>query len=167
MPGSAPDFKTHTRDYLVARYPSHAAILDVGAGEGLYSQLLRRYFPYMDAVEIHQPYIDLYKLEEHYRYVFRADIREFAVPHYEIIILGDILEHMNRSAALDLLNRLIPSAGECIVSLPFLSVQGAAHDNEYETHLQADLTPELIATEYPMLKELWRNECIGVYTSRS
>ena len=64
MPYSTPVFKNETIDYLVNKFDPSSTILDVGAGAGYYSKLLKGIFPNMDAIEIFEPAKDaLYLLE--------------------------------------------------------------------------------------------------------
>jgi 2-polyprenyl-3-methyl-5-hydroxy-6-metoxy-1,4-benzoquinol methylase len=60
MPTSYPLYKDSVRNWVLQNIPSDAKILDVGAGCGTYSDLLRGYGYKIDAVEIWKPYIDKY-----------------------------------------------------------------------------------------------------------
>jgi 2-polyprenyl-3-methyl-5-hydroxy-6-metoxy-1,4-benzoquinol methylase len=53
----------------------------------------------IDAVEIHKPYIEKYKIERYYKNVFVGNILEFNYDDYDYIIIGDVLEHIHVKAA--------------------------------------------------------------------
>ena len=54
----------------------------------------------MDAVEAYKPYIEQYRLNDVYSTVFHAKIEEFdQLAGYDLIIMGDVLEHLSVAAA--------------------------------------------------------------------
>jgi 2-polyprenyl-3-methyl-5-hydroxy-6-metoxy-1,4-benzoquinol methylase len=165
---SWPDLNGFITEHVSKRFPDkQISILDVGAGGGKYRELFKDY-PNMDAVEIWQEYIDDEKLEEKYRRVFCADIQNFEFEFYNLIVMGDVMEHLSREDALKLLGNILPKCDEVIISVPFMNEQSNAEFgiNPHEAHLQADLNPELMEKEYPMLKELMSNHRMGVYIKR-
>ena len=131
-------------------FPRDAEILDVGACDGNWRRLLPEY-PKMDAVEAFAP--NLERLEG-YRRVFHADIRGFAYDRYDLVIFGDVIEHLSVEEARAVLAYAAPRCGEMIVAVPYRYRQGALYGNPYEIHIQDDLTPELVAERYPMLEVL-------------
>ena len=98
MPFSTPVFKKETIDHLVNKFDSSSTILDVGPGCGTYSKLLKDVFYNMDAVEIFEPYIEKYKLNELYNNVWNENILTFDFDYYNIILMGDVLEHIRSLA---------------------------------------------------------------------
>lgn len=166
MPYSVIDFKDVIRQHLTSRYGPGASVLDVGPGAGTYADLLRDHFPLMDAVEVWEPYLGEFGLRGKYREVFIGDVRTFGFGRrrYDVVILGDVLEHLPAGAARDVLARCRRHSREVIVSVPFLSEQGAWGGNPFETHHQPDLTPALVAERFPAACALGVNERIGVYT---
>src|ERR1700730_16589351 len=102
---------------------THNSILDVGAGTGIYSELLRGKLQgtHFTAIEIWEPYITQFVLDTKYDVVINADIREF-IPEqrYGIIMLGDILEHMTKEEAVDIYNKLLNSSEFVIISIPII-----------------------------------------------
>lgn len=126
-------------------FPRDATILDVGACDGNWRHKLPEY-PNMDAVEAYEPNLEnLWG----YRRVYHADIRGFEYEPYNLIIFGDILEHLTVPEAQAVLEYAIPRCDDMIIAVPFLYEQGAIYGNPYEIHLQADLTPENFAERYP------------------
>lgn len=131
--------------WIREEFPPESSILDVGAGDGKWRYLLRQ-FPNMDAVEAFGPNL---RFLTGYRRTFHADIRDFRFDWYDLIIFGDILEHLTVEQAQAVLDYAKPRCRDMIIAVPFLYEQGAIYGNPYEVHVQDDLTPELFAERYP------------------
>jgi len=141
MPFSTSYFKEQTKNYIVKNYAKDAKILDIGAGAGTYSDMLKpEGFSNLHCVEAFARYLDEYKLGEKYSKVFYGDVTKLDIDfhYYDLIILGDVLEHINLEEAQKLLEKITKS--DVIVAVPFKSTQGIHFDNTYEIHLQDDLT---------------------------
>lgn len=152
MPGNWGYLGPDVKQYLVENFDPSSTILDIGCGHGFYIKLLKDHFQKFDAVEVWQPYIEEYKLTEMYDNVFNVNILDFEFDHYDIIIMGDILEHLSREDAKNLLNRLKEKCKELIVVVPYYLPQDEVFGNKYEIHLQPDLDDEIMAEHYPMLE---------------
>lgn len=126
-------------------FPTDATILDVGACDGKWGKLLPEYAN-MDAVEAFEP--NLINLGG-YRNVFHVDIRGFAYERYDLIIFGDIIEHLTVEEAQAVLAYAGPRCRDMIIAVPFLYQQGAIYGNPYEVHIQDDLTAENFEERYP------------------
>ena len=147
-------------------FPRSAEILDVGACDGLWRRLLPEY-PNMDAVEAWRPHYECLR-RDGYRRVFLEDARFFHYEHYDLVILGDILEHLAVNEAQAVLEYAGAHSQDVIVAVPFCYEQGAIYGNPYEVHVQDDLTPELVAERYPQLELLLRaREDYAYYHLRS
>lgn len=140
--------KDEVRDYLVDRFPNGSTALDVGACDGIWWKLLGQHFV-MDAIEIFEPNIESYKLREKYREVFNANAIGFEFEHYDLIIFGDVLEHMTVEDAQKCLEYAKPRCQEIIIAVPYRFKQGPFNGNVYEKHIQDDLTHELFMERYP------------------
>ena len=94
----------------------------------------------MDCVEAWENYIVSYGLEERYRHVYHGDVTELEIDftQYDLIILGDVLEHIERTKAQELISKMTHC--DVIIAIPFESEQGVFFDNPFEIHKQADLT---------------------------
>lgn len=156
-------YKENIRDYLKNKFPEDATVLDVGAGEGTYYNYLGDYFKKMDAVEVFKPNIVNYELEKKYHKVYHANIDGFEYDFYDIIIFGDVIEHLEVKEAQEVLKYAYDRCEEMIVALPYRFEQDIVEDNIYEIHKQPDLTPENVLERYPMLKLLIGNEEYGYY----
>lgn len=156
-------FKKNVKEYLQSKFPETATILDVGAGCGTYYNLLHDYFKTLHAVEVFKPNIDNYELKKKYEAVFNTDIKDFEYDFYNIIIFGDIIEHLEVEEAQQVLKYAYDRCDEMIVAVPYEMEQGICEDNVYEIHKQPDLTPENVLERYPMLKLLYKNDKYGYY----
>ena len=124
-------------------------ILDVGACDGKWSDILRSMAQdkvYIDAVEAFQP--NAAKLGGKYDKVFTGEIKDYDYLSYDVVIFGDVVEHMDVQTASYCLDYAKKRSKDIIVSVPFLYKQGAIYGNPYERHIQDDLTPELFAQRY-------------------
>ncbi len=169
MPISYPLYKDSVRNWFLENVPFDTHILDVGAGCGTYSDLLRGYGYKMDAVEIWQPYIDKYELFKKYDVVYNENITNMAIGYYEVYdfyILGDVLEHLSVDEAQWLLSFLRLKGKKFLVAVPYQMEQGEHEGNKYETHLQPDLTPDVMKQRYPELELLYGNEFYGYYINK-
>ena len=156
-------YKKEITDYLKELFTKKASILDVGAGEGTYLPFLQDYFTNIEAVEIFKPNIDNFHLEERYKKVYNIDIRDFKYDYYDIIIFGDIIEHLNVKDAQKVLKYAYDKCKFMIVAVPYLSSQGIEEDNVYEIHKQDDLTDKIMKERYPYLKCVFKNYQYGYY----
>jgi hypothetical protein len=50
-----------------------------------------------------------------------------------------------------------------MIAVPYLYEQGEEFGNIHETHLQPDLTPEIMLERYPDLKLIYGDENYGYY----
>jgi hypothetical protein len=143
--------------------------LDIGAGCGTYSILLRDYGYKIDAVEVWEPYINQYKLKEKYDFVYNEDILKMpidTIESYDFYILGDCLEHFSIDDAQWILNFFKIKNKKHIVAIPYMMFQEEYEGNKYEIHLQPDLTPENMLERYPDLELLYGNNFYGYYTNK-
>lgn len=152
MPGNWGYLGEDVKNYLTKNFNPDSTILDIGCGHGFYFKLLNHHFKKFDAVEIWEPYIEEYKLNDLYDNVFNVNILDFEFDYYDIIIMGDILEHLSREDASNLLNKIKDKCKELIVVVPYYLPQDEVFGNKYEIHLQPDLDDEIMLKYYPMLE---------------
>lgn len=108
MPYSLPIFDSELELYFLE--VRHSSVLDIGAGEGKYGEMLRRVQPkaQLIAVELDADYVEEYKLRDLYDEVWgrdAADLMNDLERTYDAVIVGDCIEHMRKSVGLDLLSR--------------------------------------------------------------
>lgn len=125
-----------------------ASCLDVGACDGKWARLLGGYL-IMDAVEIFNGNISQHRLWELYRRVYGMDIFNFEYDWYDLIIFGDVLEHMTVERAQRVLEYARSRCKDLIIGVPFLWYQEEIYGNPYERHIQDDLTDEIFRERYP------------------
>ena len=169
MPTSYPLYKDSVRNWVLQNIPLDAKILDVGAGCGTYSDLLRGYGYKMDAIEIWEPYIKKYNLKDKYDNVYLGSITEMGIDElskYNFIILGDVLEHIDTIKAQGLIYVLSHFGKSILVAIPYQMEQGEHEGNIHETHLQPDLTPKIMEDRYPELGPLYGSEYYGYYINK-
>jgi len=102
MPSSAAEGKRFFEDWVHTFADQVDTVLDVGPGSGIYCDLIRQIKPEatISAVEIFEPYIARYKLQEKCDQVYLGDIRSLPLRAYDLIILGDVLEHLEKDNAI-------------------------------------------------------------------
>lgn len=116
-------------------------ILDVGACDGKYGKMLHNDY-IVDAVEVFEPNIIRHNLKEIYHRVFLGDIRELGYVCRDLVIFGDVLEHMSEVEAIKVLDYAKEHSGAILVAVPFMWAQDEMYGNPYEKHIQDKLTHE-------------------------
>lgn len=169
---SAPLFDNDLCKWIRKTYPDpNIQILDMGCGVGKYGMMLRKYYPNIDGLDIWPDHLS--KIKDLYRNVFIQDINDFMYhTHYDIVIFGDVIEHMHIPHAQKAIKTACANSEEVIISVPYLYGQGELYENKYEIHIQADLHPWNISTRYPEMNLLlssfdeanYKFRGIGVFT---
>jgi hypothetical protein len=107
-------------------------VCDIGPGAGKYAGIVRRaaeqqgFAAHLTAVEIDESYVAQYGLRSLYDEVIVADaVRLIDNPksRFDLVIIGDCLEHMRKSYGIDLLNFLVYRSGYICVIYPEAYVQ--------------------------------------------
>jgi hypothetical protein len=144
MPTSDNEGKDWSLDWF--RYHLPNTVTDVGPGEGTYAKLFRPVHEgvWWTAIEVHKPYVAKYKLKSTktrrmYDEIHVEDVRKSAehLFYRDLVIFGDVLEHVERDDAVVLLQRAeAAGAWNILVSLPIVdSPQGEVDGNPHEAHL--------------------------------
>lgn len=117
-------------------------VLDLGAGAGLWRHAAATFNlnskPWT-AVEVHRPNIARFDLRARYDRVRNIDFRRIKFRDYpgHLFIFGDVLEHLERAQAIDVVRRAA-AAGSVIFVMPFhpttSAEQGPVDGNEFERH---------------------------------
>lgn len=165
MPTSDPANKLWTIRKIKKLNPS--TVLDVGAGMGDYLELIKTYVGdkvKVDAIEVWQPYVEKYKLKERYDNLFVLDAREFNNFKYDLVICGDVLEHMSEKDAVDLWNKISKSAKNAIISIPIIHHPQDEYDNNpYEVHVEEDWDVEKVLSKFQGIYEHKKFDITGVF----
>jgi 2-polyprenyl-3-methyl-5-hydroxy-6-metoxy-1,4-benzoquinol methylase len=139
-------------------------ILDVGPGRGKYGALLReRGYRSIDAVEIYGPYIESFGLSTIYDKVHHMDVADFKYDFYDVVIFGDVLEHLTVKKAQAVTAYAKSHSALIIVSVPYLLPQIGGQLDGSGDHRQPDLTRDLFLQRFPGFVLLADNDQIGVF----
>jgi len=141
MPFSSQAGKTSIK-WVMSKLPTPETALDIGAGEGTYAKL----FPKLKwtGVEIWEPYVEKYNLRGLYPDFHISDARTWDTDkRFDVCFLGDVLEHMKRGEAQDLVRRAKRWAATVIISIPLgHHPQDEYEGNPYERHVTDHWTDE-------------------------
>lgn len=135
-------------EYIKKNFKPGETCLDVGACDGKWQNLLGDYMV-MDAVEVWEPNISHHGLRGKYRTVYNENVRDMEYGYYDLIIFGDVIEHMDIREAQKVLKYADIRCRDMIIGVPFRWPQGELYGNPYERHIQPDLTDELFRERYP------------------
>lgn len=164
MPYSYSLFKEEVEQHLLSVVNKDFKVLDVGPGSGTYGRMLKG-LCHLDAVEIYEPYIHQFNLQDLYDNVFLEDICMFDIHPYTYLILGDVLEHLTLDNAIPLIDKINALGKKCLIAVPYLYEQGEEYGNIHETHHQPELTYNKMASRYPSLKLLYGDDKYGYYVN--
>lgn len=168
MPYSAHEGKSWVIETLRASPPPPVSILDVGSGGGSWLDALRPWFPgaRYTAVEIYEPYLGKFDLRDRYHEVVVADIRDIEIPRNDVIILGDVLEHMPEADAIDVWDRSLLACRLLFASIPLGEYpQGPSHGNAHEEHV-ATWDDRSIMRAFKGIGPRFIGDVVGVYSAR-
>lgn len=140
-------------------------ILDIGAGSGTYSNLIKsaKLLTAAEwiAVEAWKPYIDRFNLESKYSLVINQDIRNLSwdsIGRFDVAIAGDVLEHMTKSEAIFIVDQLLKISKTVIISIPVVHYpQDEVEGNPFEKHVKDDWShQEIMDTWGKYIKKYYR-----------
>ena len=139
--------KAEIVNWIRENFPRGASCLDVGACDGKWSNLLRDYL-IMDGVEAFEPNIINHNLKDKYHKIYNKDIANLHYRWYDLIIFGDVIEHMDVKKAQKVLKYANKRCTDLIIGVPWQLKQDAIYGNPWEVHIQDDLTEELFRERY-------------------
>jgi len=162
---SLPQGKDFIKNWVTAHKDEINFILDVGAGCGTYYKLLSDIKDFgFDAVEIWKPYINKYLKTDPvtYKVIFDIDIRGYLFKNkdYDLIIFGDVLEHLEMEEAKKVIDRARQCCKYFIISIPVSHCpQNMEHGNPHQKHIEEDYTSEKIIELFGPFEEFHLFEC--------
>ena len=121
-----------------------ATVLDIGPGAGKYGRMVREISAKSEfktrttAIEIDASYVETFQLRDIYDEIIIDDaLNLIRNPRcrFDLVIIGDCIEHMRKSAGIDLLNFLIYRAGYVCVIYPDRYVQDDWEGHAAEAHI--------------------------------
>jgi len=149
MPHSVRENDADVLDFVFGH--SIEKVLDVGAGSGTYGHMLVDNVDRIEAVEIWHPYIVEYYLLDLYADVHLIDARDIEPEffgEFDLVIFGDVLEHMTSKEALEVWE-CASTAKYGLISVPIVHwPQGEVEGNPYEVHVQEHMKPDSIREDY-------------------
>jgi len=136
---------------------SKMRVLNVGVGDG-YSGLARQLpfikFGSLTMIDVHDPYLESAKAKiwdaKEIAFV-KADVREYPISDFDVVMMFDVLEHLTKSDALTILGRI---RGHAVVFIPLEKEYRA---NVYEVKSQDHLS---IWTEEDFIKLGFKTEVL-------
>lgn len=159
-----------TKPWVIERIHACRArsVLDVGAGAGNWLDCLRAsgYTGQVDAVEVWSPYIDQFRLRQRYDRVHQVDARTLGrtvFAQYDVVIFGDVLEHMTRDEAIHLWSEAA-AAAHAAIAIPIIHYhQGPLAGNPYEVHVVDDWTHQQVLDTFTGIAESQAFTITGAY----
>lgn len=146
------------------------SILDVGTGSGILEEIVREHFGNtirLDGIEAWVPYIEEYKLTERYDNLYNVDAREWENWDYDLVMFGDVLEHMSEADSVSMWNKMALQAKSAIITIPIIHYpQGASFGNPFEIHHEDDWKTERIMNAFKGISEHQEFEITGAYLAR-
>ncbi len=135
-------------------------ILDIGPGAGSYSDMLRKNFHNIDAIEIFEPNIQEWGLLKKYGRVIHGNVMDNLplLQAYDVLIFGDVLEHLSIIEAQKVVRYVHSKHIAAVYSVPYAWPQDKNSieviRNPFELHKQDDLCVKVMQERYPQLKLL-------------
>jgi len=170
MPGSPAFGKVYTGMMLHKFFEAGLIrrVVDVGAGSGTYRKLLINEGPGATwvAVEAWKPNIGEYALETLYDEVLNEDVRQvdFTTLGPDLVVFGDVLEHMTKEEAQEVVGRALATARYVMISIPIIHYpQGEIDGNPFERHVKEDWSHNEVCDSFPDLVTCLVHDHIGVY----
>jgi hypothetical protein len=133
----------------IVRHVAPSSVLDIGIGYGKYGMLLREYLKFwapiddlnirtgtIDGIEAFESYITPGQ-KHYYDSIYIGNALDVLpnLPHYDLILLIDVLEHLDAEAGNRLLTLCQKKASHVLISTPIkMNVQGTIYGNDYEVH---------------------------------
>lgn len=158
--------KPETANWFKENEQSITRVLDIGPGSGTYIKLIKEEFnicknSFWVGIEAWKPYIDKFNLESMYDEIINSDVRTVdwdSLDNFSVAIAGDVLEHMTKDEAIDLVNKVLNKAKTLIISIPIVYMpQDEIEGNPFEVHVKPDWThDEVIDTWGNRIKHFYR-----------
>lgn len=159
--------KTIFLDWVLKNVDLNERILDVGFGGGIYGKILKAfYYEHIDGVDVWPDNIEKMGLNFIYDNIYIENVLDFEFDHYDLIIMGDVLEHMSLEDSKTLLNRFINGkASKLFIQVPYMyENHNEWGGNPYEVHIQDEINEEYMEREFPFL-ELLKIDRVPAHTT--
>jgi hypothetical protein len=165
---------TEGKDWIRERVTALGAtdpvdVLDIGPGVGTYAKLLRGPSTgWIVGLEVWEPYVHTYRLREYYDEIIVGDARTEPFPATDVVILGDVAEHMTEPEAVALWDKSVAAARRAVyLSIPIIHYpQDEIEGNHHEVHVVDDWNHERVLEAFPGIGDSWTGTEVGVYELR-
>lgn len=110
-------------------------VVDVGCGDGFYGNVVRQLIPDANiiGVELSPRWFDYCRHSSDYDEVVLSSAACYAFPICDLVIFGDVLEHMDKSTAMECLSLSLSKARFVLVNGP-VGFQPQPHADSEEIH---------------------------------
>lgn len=172
MPSSDPQGKDQILDWVYNITSPIRRVLDLGTGQGTYSDLFRKRqttisYSHWVGVEAWQPYIERFDLKSKYNEIINEDIRTVdysKLSPIDLAFAGDVLEHITKEEAIDVVNKVLSICPTLIISIPIIHMpQGIYEGNHFEIHVKDDWSHKEMIETFPQIRKSWEGSVIGCY----
>ncbi len=172
MPQSSAEGKPWTREVVerLAAEVGPLTVLDVGPGVGTYAKLLAGpAVAHITGLEVWAPYVETYRLRDHYDEIVVGDARTTPLPEVDLVIMGDVAEHMVEAEARELWRRACAAAKHAVIlSIPIVHYpQGHLEGNPHEHHVEEDWDHDRVIEAFEGITDWWTGSVVGVYVRRT
>jgi trans-aconitate methyltransferase len=156
MPTSLDIYDNDFFDFIKKTQPAN--LLDVGPGWGRMGLAIKQHLPLctVDAVEIDSSYITQFNLSSIYNTIHIGDIKTFcnskSSMRYDVVLFNDILEHLFRSDAMDVLDFMLYRSKYIVVQWPNDLLQDAWEGHESEVHKSNFTLKDFLNHNFDVLK---------------
>lgn len=140
MSGVSGDLLDHYARTLITRASDLRTALDIGPGRGKYGRMMRELRPdvHLTAMEVDGDYVERFGLRALYDHVRNASahrLLESPDAEWDIVFLGDVIEHLPKSQGLDVLHYLVYRTRYLWVQFPLRYRQGSLAGHASEAHM--------------------------------
>jgi predicted TPR repeat methyltransferase len=172
MPSSNKEGKAIIKDWIGEFSSDVNTIVDLGVGEGQYHWRFCRKSSILKhakwiGIEVWEPYIELYNLKNVYDHIEQEDIRLVDYQKFggiDLVFAGDVLEHMTKEEAVELMTTLLANSKRIIISIPIIHYpQDEVNGNPFERHVKDDWSHQEMIDTFPQITKHWQGKVIGVY----
>ena len=133
MPSSSTQGKREIHEWF-GKQKDIQTVLDIGCGCGTYPKLLKDKNYDWAGIEIYAPYIEKYNLNELYDNLICGDVTKILLLDADCVILGDVVEHLKKEDAIQLMAEVDAKFKHVVISIPIEYPQGKMEGNPYEEH---------------------------------
>lgn len=168
IPGSIEEGKSWI-DYQLRQISTPIkTVLDIGCGYGTYYNYFNATIPNCKwtGVEIWEQYKDQYNLASMYDTLIMTDACQVNYEEqHDVTFVGDVLEHMEKDKAVDLVHRLMKRTKYLFISIPIVYYPCTEYEvNPYLRHVKPDWSNAEVVKEFGQyIKASQLGNTVGVY----